>query len=316
MAEQHRIGQRTDERGSDQRAGGWRRPCSRRHRRRRQQADRADEHRHEVEDRRELGPTGSSSRSRGASTVRSMPVMAATRSLRRSCSIRAPLTPARLRRIETARANRQLIITPTDAASRTDDPERQPGRKDPAAKQKFRHAATSGRRGWRSAHGVNQQNNMPPVAHCRSTVAASRLITLTHGNAVAWRRHRLPARIEPPARVSAAGAVLAAAVALSACATGPRSSFDVDQPALDRAAIRRRGPRPARRHRPAAVHRGLCDPHPPRGSQLHGHGSSSRRESPLDHRERHPIPRRHRRRRHVQPHDRPVRGRDQRRQGQ
>ncbi len=33
---------------------------------------------------------------------------------------------------------------------------------------------------------------MPPVAHCNSTVAASRLITLSHGNAVAWRRHGLP----------------------------------------------------------------------------------------------------------------------------
>ena len=84
------------------------------------------------------GPTGSSSRSRGASTVRSMPVIAATRSLRRSCSTRAPLTPARLRRIETASANRQLIITPTDAASRTGTtPNDSPAASDPAAKQKY-----------------------------------------------------------------------------------------------------------------------------------------------------------------------------------
>ncbi len=32
---------------------------------------------------------------------------------------------------------------------------------------------------------VNQQNSMPPVAHCRSTVEASRLITFPNGNAVA-----------------------------------------------------------------------------------------------------------------------------------
>jgi len=32
---------------------------------------------------------------------------------------------------------------------------------------------------------VNQQNSMPPVAHCNSTVAASRLITNEEGNAVA-----------------------------------------------------------------------------------------------------------------------------------
>jgi hypothetical protein len=32
---------------------------------------------------------------------------------------------------------------------------------------------------------VNQQNYMTPVTHCRSTVAASRLITIDNGNAVA-----------------------------------------------------------------------------------------------------------------------------------
>jgi hypothetical protein len=32
---------------------------------------------------------------------------------------------------------------------------------------------------------VNQQNNMPPVAHWSSTVAASRRITFEQGNGVA-----------------------------------------------------------------------------------------------------------------------------------
>ena len=85
------------------------------------------------------GPTGEppSGSSAGASTVRSMPVIAATRSLRRSYSALAPLTPAALRRIDTTRANRHVIITPTDAASRTGTtPNASPAASEPAAKQK------------------------------------------------------------------------------------------------------------------------------------------------------------------------------------
>ncbi len=47
--------------------------------------------------------------------LRSMPVIAATRAQRRSCSARAPETPACLRRIETPSAEQQRLVTPTEA---------------------------------------------------------------------------------------------------------------------------------------------------------------------------------------------------------
>ena len=81
---------------------------------------------------------------------------------------------------------------------------------------------------------VNQQNSMPPVAHCNSTVAASRLITFANGNAVAWRRHGLPP--PPPvdrrsSRSHPSPSSSLAAIALAGCVTGPRPSFDADEPA-------------------------------------------------------------------------------------
>ena len=48
-----------------------------------------------------------------------MPVMTATRALRRSCSACCPLTPAPLRATDTPRAPRAATTTPSEAASRT-----------------------------------------------------------------------------------------------------------------------------------------------------------------------------------------------------
>ena len=70
----------------------------------------------------------------GASTWRSMPVIAATRAVRRSCSARWPATPAWRRTIDTPSATRHVAATPSDAASRTGTtPNASPAAKAPAA---------------------------------------------------------------------------------------------------------------------------------------------------------------------------------------
>ena len=65
---------------------------------------------------------------------RSMPVMAATRAVRRSCSARCPDTPAPRRSQDTTSATRVASTTPAAAASRTGTtPKARPQASAPAA---------------------------------------------------------------------------------------------------------------------------------------------------------------------------------------
>ena len=100
--------------------------------RRGDQTDRADDGRDEVEHRRELadrgGDVGRLRVDGSVTTVRSMPVIAATRSERRSNSSCWPLTPRLRRTIDTTSAPRQAIATPADAdLPDRHDAEPQPG---------------------------------------------------------------------------------------------------------------------------------------------------------------------------------------------
>ena len=132
MAEQHRIGDRAEERRADQGA---------QHRHGRvpagvesggDQTDHPDGHRHEVEGRREFGSRRHVGFAAGAE--RSIPVIAATRAVRRSCSARCPRTPARRRAIDTPNPSRHPAATPSAAASRTGTaPNATPAAKAPSA---------------------------------------------------------------------------------------------------------------------------------------------------------------------------------------
>lgn len=73
---------------------------------------------------------------------------------------------------------------------------------------------------------VNQQNNMPPVAHCSRTVAASRRITIGRVTAYAGGAMATPRLSTRAALVALAGVVLAG------CFTGERPNFD-QSPSLE-----------------------------------------------------------------------------------
>ncbi|CAB4764440.1 unannotated protein [freshwater metagenome] len=110
---------------------------------------------------------------------RSIPVMAATRAVRRSCTSRCPLTPARRRSTETTSATRVAATTIADPISRPATKSKAtPRTSDPMAKianvarRSHPYPMPTSRR-----RVVIHKKNRPPTAHCCITVAASRRIT-------------------------------------------------------------------------------------------------------------------------------------------
>ena len=149
---------------------------------------------------------------------------------------------------------------------------------------------------------MNQQNAIPPTAHCSSTVAASRRITARRVTAYAG--GAMPAK-HPPAvalAVRMAAITVAGALLLTACVTGERPSF-VDEDAaagtpvgdasVDAVLSRLENPTTT------AVHRRLHDPHQGHGRHIQRHRGRRRRPQ-VDHDLQHPVPHRGLTYRHVQ----------------
>ena len=180
MAEQHGVGDGAEERGAGERAQQRRpRGCRRRRARRRRGRRRRSTGANRSSDGRELRRPR---RRRPFGAARSMPVIAATRCDRRSCSARLAATrrPCAMddRHDQRERGSQRRRAADADLADRHDaERERRSDQRRGSHQQVDARSSQPYPMPTSRRRVVNQQNTSPPTAHCSSTVAASRRIT-------------------------------------------------------------------------------------------------------------------------------------------